>query len=389
MRRDRATSTFEQAFDTLNAAGVKVCVLRDDPAELGTVEEIDVLIAPAQDALAISHLEKLGWKLLDTGVFIPGKRAMVILRQDALLKLDIHLALIDGPLIYMDWRWLIDRAAPFGTIWLPTREAWLLHVLLHVILGKSVLEEKYRCRINRVLEGPLDRDSMLHQADRYGLGPLIREVMADPVGKLSQPEQVSRYRRRARRRLLIRHPANAARWLMFGLAWSVGQWLGGRRGVFIAVLGPDGSGKSTFIEELQAYCRRLEIPTRSAYLGPWDRPILPTSEVIRIFGANPLDDIPGTSDDYPMNTRVSKLLKGLIKRYAYYFNCLIEMWARYARLVFPHLLLRRLVIGDRYVHDLAVGFRNVIVRNSPVIRSLVIWLQPRPDFLIVLQNDPR
>jgi len=215
----------------------------------------------------------------------------------------------------------------------------------------------------------------------------VQSIIHDPIGQLSDPATVEQLRKKSKQKLLLSSISNCGRWVKFKWMWSIGQILGMRNGLVIAVIGPDGAGKTTFLKELETALYKLEIPNRTVYMGPWEYPLLPSTVFLKYLGADPLDDIPDTDAETPVFLRISKLVKGLIKRYMYYMNSLLEMWARYLFYVLPHLRLRRIVIADRYVYDLEVGFYNYIVHNSTKLRRLISKLTPRPNFVILLDND--
>ena len=379
---------YREAFCALSRIGIAVCLLRDDPAALDGVVEVDILIDRRHLAAALAELQRLGWVILDNGLFIPCKRSLRLYHDGRLLAIDLHYEVVDRGLVYMDARRMLAccRAWRDGLV-LPAPEDWLLHVLLHVVLGKPVLADKYVDRVRAVLDGPLDHEAMLADADRFGLAPVARELLAEPIGPLRDASRVRALRARARAALL-RRPGNARRVVGAWLVNRLGPWLGMRRGFAIAMIGPDGAGKSSFSAAMREKLVGLGIPVREVYMGPWARSILPSSKALEWLGADPRDHIPGTERSNPATMRHSKLLKGVVRRYLYYGNIFLEFWARYLRHVLPHLLRRRVVMMDRYIYDLEVGYQNRILRNAPGLRRLIVALTPKPHYTLLLTNDP-
>jgi thymidylate kinase len=236
----------------------------------------------------------------------------------------------------------------------------------------------------------IDTDSVLLQARSYGLERIVGRVLDDPISTLGDPRSVSQMRRSAVAALLGWHPANVAR-AVVGRARRVLSCVdGARAGVLIALVGPDGAGKTSFIAALQAEIgERFDLAARSAYMGPWDRHVLPSSKLLARVDASPLDELEEPHSPRWRRRLVSRIdSTGTLRRTMYYANLPFEMWARYIWRVKRHQLLSRVVVADRYVYDLEVGFRNVAVRNSAGLRRLICHFLPRPDVTILLYNDP-
>jgi thymidylate kinase len=380
-----ATAPFLAVLRAAGAAGHRVVVMRDAPGDLATLGELDLLVGAANLRGVIHLAEKGGWVLQDRGVFFPRKAALVRYHEGRLLKLDLHTAFIDRALIYMDAEAALGRAeaGPDGVFHLAPTD-WWLHVVLHIILGKPRVPEKYRARLAAWDPEESDRVAILAGARAFGLDGAIRPVLDDALAALDDPVRLAALRRHVRARLW-RDPRNVLREARVRLAWSLGRPLGLRRGFTIAFIGPDGAGKSTMIEAFARVFTAMQIPVRSAYMGPWERGILPTRRLLRHFGAGPADEL--VPAHIAGAQRWLKTLKALIKRYAWYGHCWADMTARHLVRVLPHLLLRRTVLLDRYVHDLMVGFYNTPVENAKGLRRLICRLVPRPDFVILLDND--
>lgn len=379
---------FLQLPGILGQAGITPLLMRDDIDTVAGLSEADVLVPPTQIDEAVVLLQAGGWELFDTGLFHVHKRALVRLVEGSLLKIDLHGQYIDDGIVYMseEHAFALGRRHASGYL-LPSDEVWLLHVILHLILAKPEIPAKYRERLGVVLPRS-KRAEVLRMADGYALSYIVGEAMDLIASRSWSPDMLSHLRGRLVRKLLTRFPGNLARWLRQRLIWLVGRPFGWRRGFLIAVIGPDGAGKSTFIGELSKQLAAWQVPVRQVYLGPWERPILPTTRYLRYLGADPHDTLQGTDSSVPLLRRISKLVKGYLKRYAYYAAAFSEIWARHLRLVLPQLLLRRVVLSDRYAYDLEIGYYNHPVSNSQSLRRLIVRCSPKPSMTILLDNDP-
>ncbi len=379
---------FKGALDALAEHEKHVVVLRDEILDERVESELDILINTDDTDSVLEILSSRGWELSDTGRFIPEKRAMLLYSNGALYKLDIHLKLIDGPYIYMDEKWLSETAQRSENGFLiPSNEAWLLHITLHTILGKRALAEKYKTKMVKVSSSDLDMNAVSQQLQLFNLEKILDSVIKDPMLNLQDEEICLATRKLVKKRILLNNPRNLFRWIRFKVVWMIGQPLGWRNGVLIAMLGPDGAGKSSFILEMRRQLKEMEFTTRDIYMGPWEYPMLPTTKFLKKIGASPRDRIANTSCDLHWTIRYSKLLKGLGRRYLYYLFILWEMWYRYFVKILPHLRLRRIVLADRYVYDLEIGYYNTALKNSGAIRRLISRLVPSPHFGLLLDND--
>lgn len=380
---------YQEVAQVLREAGVDPLILRDDPTSLGDLIELDILVRSHHLKSAARALVLTGWEVQDSGLFHPCKRALVKLVDGELLKIDLHGAVIDGGQIYLAANRMFENARELDSgFFVPSMNAWLAHVALHIILAKKAIPAKYRKRLKTVREDAA--------AIAGAIGLVQSGTLKRAIGSLlsaSQDEMdsgivaaLSDWRWRVKGRLAL-IPTNVLRstWLL--MLWPLGQAMGWRPGVLIVFIGPDGAGKSTAIECVSQAMARLQMPVRRTYLGPWERPILPTTKLLNRYKIGHSDEVLDLDPGLSPLTRVSKHIKATIKRTMYYTNLCFELWARHARNVLPHLALRRIVLGDRYVFDLAVGHYNTPVRAWLGVRWLIMRLVVRPHITLLLDND--
>ncbi len=382
-------NAFRDTFCELEKAGVRVCLLRDDPLKLHELAEVDVLIPVEMRAKTAEALVNQGWTLRTVNRPGPGKQVYCRYYNRQFIWIDLHYEMVQNGLVYMDAAWVLESSRPFrdGLV-LPSVEAWLLHVIHHVVLGKSLLAEKYITRLSGVTRSGFDSDLVLAQAKKYRLDGVIASIIDSPVDILSDVEGVASFNSRARQLLLQTQFSNRIRTTR---RWLLKKTVNIRRlkaGYTIAIIGVDGAGKSTFISTLRGALKGAGAETREAYMGPWGRYLLPTTKFLSRLGSNPLDNIPNTDRSVPLPIRVMKWMKGITRRYLYYGNSLFEVWGRYFVLVFPHRIRGRLVLMDRYYYDLEVGYKNKEIRNARRLRRVLMALAPRPHLTICLSADP-
>jgi len=172
-----------------------------------------------------------------------------------------------------------------------------------------------------------------------------------------------------------------------------------RRGVVIALVGPDGCGKSSTARATEAILARVPgLGVRIAYLGPWGQIRLATTRLCYRLGLVPetipwarrfrarLRGKPETEDS--LLRCAWKAAKAQARGLAYYAAIWLELRWRYFRDVRPTLRRGGVVLAERYVYDLAFVHDSVSIEAYPVLRRLVCRLFPRPDLSILLDNEP-
>ena len=121
-----------------------------------------------------------------------------------------------------------------------------------------------------------------------------------------------------------------------------------RRGLSVALLGPDGAGKSTLVEGIS---RTFRLPVRSIYMGLWPKSAPSRRRM----------PLPGLS------------LAGM----------LLKVWRRYLVGLY-HRLMGRLVIFDRYAYDALLTPSHLLDRRGRLYYGAIGHACPAPDLVILL-----
>jgi thymidylate kinase len=218
-------------------------------------------------------------------------------------------------------------------------EFWAL--LLHCLLDKRTAPEHHLCRLKE-LEGLASLESPLAQAlpPRVGAARLLEQARAGEWSALAE-------RRRALRAAWWRaHPADTAGRSACSAALRLVErpmqaW--DRRGASVAVIGPDGAGKSTLAAGLAG---AFYFPVRSVYMGLW-----------------------------PANDAASGPLRVLLRP--------LTVWRRYLGAL-RHRALGRLVVFDRYGYDALLSPRGGWPRLKRAYFAVLARLCPAPDVVLLL-----
>lgn len=319
----------KEAFDALDAASVRWCLLRD----AGDASEVDLLAAPEDAERAERALEAVGFIRQRAWGYQP-HRFFLRADEDGSTKLDLVTGLRFGPasVHVPGLSGVLDRRRRDGSLFRLAQgdEFWAL--LLHAMLDKPSVEERHRRSLLR-----LAADGRAAPPAGLFRSPAEAERIVDAVERDHWDELQAWAKRLLRRRplaVLRRAVARHAGWRMPPLR---------RRGITVALLAPDGGGKTTIAGLL---VRNFPIPVRSIYMGLYK---------------NPRRLPPGI---------------GLAARVAL-------QWTRYLTALY-HRRRGRVVLFDRYTDDAALPVPAVNGRRDRFRRRVLAGALPRPDLILVL-----
>ncbi|MGH2793166.1 MAG: hypothetical protein ACRDKG_02575, partial [Actinomycetota bacterium] len=261
-RRARAEIVLPQphaaAFEAFEHAAVRFCLLREpEPSDLRG--DVDVLVAAPDMARAAAALEEIGFIERRAWGYEP-HRFFLRIARDATVKLDLVSELrfggadlatpaLTGNLLSRATR---DRGASRPA---PVDEFWAL--VLHAALDKPAIEERHRRRLQALAAEAAAADPPAPVTTSHAAA--ILDAVA--LGRWEHLTATIRSFAGAESRLhaLARSAKRRIGWRMRPL---------GRRGVTVALLGPDGAGKTTIAERLAA---GFPVPVRRVYMGLYRR----------------------------------------------------------------------------------------------------------------------
>jgi thymidylate kinase len=223
---------------------------------------------------------------------------------------------------------------------------WLL--LLHCLMDKREVSGRHACSLRRLAAAapgsPLGASLRCAAGDRFVPELFINAARAGDVESLRTLGMVLvsalRRHRSLRERLRVGRAA-AAR------AARKPLLLGRRKGVGLALLGPNGVGKSTAAAGLQ---RTLPFELRIVYMGMWKVPATPRGRVAAgvEVAARPL-----------------------------------RIWGRYVAAQY-HQFRGRMIVFDRYVYEALLPARPPLLTAKRVYFWLLVHAIPGPRLTVVL-----
>jgi thymidylate kinase len=321
-----------RAFD---AAGIRWALLRGGHPADG---DVDLHVSLDDMARAALVLEGFGFIEQRSTGYRP-HRFFLRAGNDGWIKLDLVTELRFGPVAFLapGLEGALSRRRKVGATFRldPPDEFWAL--LLHGLLDKPAIDERRRNRLRSLaphaLASPAVANLFASRAEAEALVEAAMDDRWDRAGAWARTLAPSGTR--ARLVALRRAVARRIGWRLTPLH---------RRGVTVALLAPDGAGKTTTARLL---ARTFPIPVRTIYMGLYKNPRrrLP----------------PGV---------------GLAARVAL-------QWSRYTRALY-HRRRGRVVLFDRYIYDAEPAAASRARFRDRLRRSVLARSLPRPDLILVL-----
>lgn len=145
------------------------------------------------------------------------------------------------------------------------------------------------------------------------------------------------------------------------IAFPTGGW--------IAVMGPDGAGKSAVIEAIREQFR-------FAY------------HKVKCFHLRPKSLLPGKQTHEAVTNPHGRPPRGMLLSIAKVFFLIADYWLGYALQIAPAMRRSQLIIFDRYIHDLLVDSKRIRYGGPAWLLRLAARVVPHPDLVILLDAPP-
>ncbi|EKD46962.1 MAG: thymidylate kinase-like protein [uncultured bacterium] len=243
---------------------------------------------------------------------------------------------------------------------------------------KGNLSEEDFAKLKNLLENPSSELSTFVQ-DWFGLqGSKIITELLKTASPVERGHLINQLHTRVERRFLRCHPIRVFLHFIFDLMRKIRRFVT-PTGLFVVVLGPDGSGKSTLVNAL---LNDLQRAFRRTWRFHWRPGLLP-----KLGGGSSTclqtDNSKSTAASPPKKAKYGKAVSLL--RYGYY---LLDFILGYWAVVYPRRAQTTLILGERWYYDVIASPERYGFNLPQWLLRFGKLLIPLPDLTILLVADP-
>jgi thymidylate kinase len=365
-------------FHTIEQANIRYCVLRgyEELEEVDDGGDVDLLVQASQLDRLREVLARLEFVVLPVWGHAPHLFFVAYDQSaDRWLKLDVVTSVAFGKPIHAIQTSLanacLDRRRRREPTFVLSSEDELLTLLLHCLLDKGMFAPHRRVRIQALRHEVTDTRYLAEQLHAAWSPEMSWERLAGLIDGERWAD-------------LLADRAAVASWLGRGQQLGVlGRRFGRRllrkldrfagavqpRSLTVALLAPDGGGKTTLATEL---VRRFFLPSRYIYMGSNIEAStvgLPTTRWIQSRSKRP--------------KQASQMPAWVLARGLRFANNMAEQWYRYGA-GYYHIMRGRLILFDRYVYDGQLYASRKRSLKTRARRWLLSAAAPKPDLVVFL-----
>lgn len=256
----------EEGLECLRELSVPFAVLHADTTGLDERPYLDLYIDPSEHKIAFAALRRAGYREMNARMRFAAARVFVRHDNGRFFALVIRSEFVHAGVRYMDAGLARQRFDLRHALPLLGPEDRFLHVLVSSLLQKREPTESEKVALRKLRREGLDRTRLAEQTRPVGLEAEIVRTLQDLELYLWDPKQWKRLGKRVRR-ALCKIPENKRgawrHWKADNLRWSFEP-------VVLAVVGPAGSGCSSFARALERHLERSPLNATYVRMGSWN-----------------------------------------------------------------------------------------------------------------------
>ncbi len=335
----------KQVLNKLELQKIRYCVLRNyefllEDREVQDVSEhsVDIVIA-RQDAHHFEQaMKSLGFQERKQG-FSLVHRAFFRVYPFGVVSFDVQIGGVHwNDILYLDDEFILGNRVRKGYFFVPAPEDMFTMLLLHSILGKRHFKPKYRAILS-LLAKTVSREAVLERV-RKVFSPAASEELVTLAFHAEFEKLLNRkywyifY-------FVFQSPVTIWKFKILSLRWAWSRRP--RVSPLIAIIGPDGAGKSTKVLALQRFLEKQGKKAVIVYTGRGRGQILPFGTLGRKY------KMTEKKRDEVRQVQLGR------RRLLYTLAApvfALDLWLRYWINIFPLRMRGKIVITDRYCTDL-------------------------------------
>lgn len=358
-------------FGLLDDGDIRYCVLsswESLPEELPS--DLDIAIHPSDQpklASVFGNLRDLGYQPIQCFNYFKNAYYFVLCWFPDLtprfVTLDVILDHRRSGLILASAKTLLAGRQRCAGFWRASEEVYFAYLLAKQTWKGSASSSQVR-RLQRLVNR-LGRREAERIANELFLGKW-KERVVTACADCTIDRVLREVRRQPWRTAVVRHPLNLIRYLTGEAQRALRRWFR-PTGLLVAVLGPDGAGKSTLIRQLPAVFGRAFRRTQYFHWRP---------EVFASPGTKPPSVDPHANP--PRGPWVST---------AFLAAFFLDYWLGYLLVIRSLLARSGFVLFDRYFHDVQADSRRYRYGGPSWLPRFLSVLVPSPDLAIFLDAN--
>jgi len=385
---DALKSFLLELFKRLEIEQVVYCILRNYeilPEFIGN--DIDILVHPKDknrfENCLTTAAEMTGWMLLKNPRRF-GYRAYWFKSnvEREFIHFDVWSLIHWKGLRWLDEKAVLRKRRPYKQYYIPDSIHKNCILLIKDLIQIGIIKDKYKKTIqSALLKQPVETIYALE----WGIGERLARDICNSVKK-NDWEWIQSLKRVLHQKVFLRELTRNPVKAIFGILNYLTQyiWSGIVRpsGYFVALIGPDGSGKSTVANGIMASMNKI-FPNPAYFHGRFE--ILPEL-IFFVNYARKLFKKPMIARDTGISaSHVSSKPFSLIRALFYMLYYSLDYFLGYL-IIYKVRSQGGLIIFDRYFYDYFIQFKYM--KLHPCLLDILILILPKPDLVVYLENSP-